>query len=428
MHWRVALTALLVTHAADAESIRDRGSDFSIDVDTTSACVLVPLERRVDAACAGIDVDTIPTRLAQMGGKEARYVFLASMPLPLSGRYLFGVIRLTPPTGVDRDGLTLDTRADMKRALRNVARSNDSFDVSLPDESSVRTANGIDSESINFDAWSHVDPSKKLVAYFALYFGAEDFVIQTFTEAENAAIVNERAQRALATVRVKGRQSWAPNPEAIGSAVRWFSTISIVGAVLAVAILVLRDASRWRRVKPKRDPSLVDVRGYVRARNIGLLAIVATFASTALRIVALVSDGPTAKLADLAASLTVWLAFVPLLVWVHRTVINARSLGCTVSISPTMAVTWFFVPVASVYMPYRALAEVAATARRRRSRMRTIGLVAAWWLAWIGSLACRLFAFAALAALLAAVAGALGAMMVVALDRDHEYLRHGAKR
>ena len=80
--WATCLL-LFVARPAIAETITSE--NFSVEIDTRDACVVVPEGRRVESACAG--VEAIPTSLQSIDEKAARYVFLASMPLAPPARY-----------------------------------------------------------------------------------------------------------------------------------------------------------------------------------------------------------------------------------------------------------------------------------------------------------------------------------------------------
>lgn len=68
--------------------------------------------------------------------------------------------------------------------------------------------------------------------------------------------------------------------------------------------------------------------------------------------------------------------------WEHRVARNARSLEPASRQSPGWAVAWWFVPVANLVMPYRALGEIW----RASGRDGTTGpaYFGAWWGCWLG--------------------------------------------
>lgn len=93
------------------------------------------------------------------------------------------------------------------------------------------------------------------------------------------------------------------------------------------------------------------------------------------------------------AQLGVMLALVPLFcVWVYRCAVNARRLGGGgFTQSPGWAVGWYFVPVAMLWMPFRAMSEIwrasvpgaLAGGPLDWGDRRAGALLNAWWIAWI---------------------------------------------
>ncbi len=88
--------------------------------------------------------------------------------------------------------------------------------------------------------------------------------------------------------------------------------------------------------------------------------------------------------------------YVPIIVtfcvWTYRVAVNARALGGRgFADSPGMAVGWYFVPFAHLWMPYRALREVWLasdplwdSASPEDWPMGRVGaLLPGWWAAWI---------------------------------------------
>jgi hypothetical protein len=79
-----------------------------------------------------------------------------------------------------------------------------------------------------------------------------------------------------------------------------------------------------------------------------------------------------------------WAAIVLFLVWIYRAARNVRALGREgMTITPGWCVGWFFVPVAMLFMPYRAMGEIAATSdAQERGQVPTF--VLGWWLLFVG--------------------------------------------
>jgi hypothetical protein len=96
-------------------------------------------------------------------------------------------------------------------------------------------------------------------------------------------------------------------------------------------------------------------------------------------------------------NLLVYVALVvAFLVWLHRVSKNVPALGnpkSKVEFTPGWAVGWFFIPLANLVMPYRAVREVweksDPAARTESDVMFTPpssgGLLLAWWVCWIAS-------------------------------------------
>ncbi|HJQ33520.1 MAG TPA: DUF4328 domain-containing protein [Pyrinomonadaceae bacterium] len=87
---------------------------------------------------------------------------------------------------------------------------------------------------------------------------------------------------------------------------------------------------------------------------------------------------------------------VAFLVWLHRASKNVPALGnqkSKVEFTPGWAVGWFFIPLANLVMPYRAVREVweksDPAVRTEADRLFTPpssgGLLLAWWICWIAS-------------------------------------------
>lgn len=85
---------------------------------------------------------------------------------------------------------------------------------------------------------------------------------------------------------------------------------------------------------------------------------------------------------------TVVTAFI-VLKWIYRASRNAHALGRGLDSNPPWAVAWFFIPVASLWKPFEAMAETWKVSRDAESwkRQRTPDLLRWWWGFWLtGSL------------------------------------------
>ena len=66
-------------------------------------------------------------------------------------------------------------------------------------------------------------------------------------------------------------------------------------------------------------------------------------------------------------------------IWVYRAYANLESIGRRARMSAAMAVGWFFIPIANLWMPYRVIREVWDGTVGRPAG----GLIAAWWTCWL---------------------------------------------
>jgi hypothetical protein len=71
------------------------------------------------------------------------------------------------------------------------------------------------------------------------------------------------------------------------------------------------------------------------------------------------------------------------LVWIYQAARNVRALGLDgLTLHPWMCVASFFIPIASIYLPYKAVAEIA-TASDANGRGRVPMFVPIWWLLFL---------------------------------------------
>jgi hypothetical protein len=85
----------------------------------------------------------------------------------------------------------------------------------------------------------------------------------------------------------------------------------------------------------------------------------------------------TAEIVALVAGGVAWLA------WSSRTVDNEDALGIGPSnVSPALAIAWWFLPIANLVMPYLVHKEIYE--RYHRGLAVGSGIVAVWWLVYIG--------------------------------------------
>lgn len=81
-------------------------------------------------------------------------------------------------------------------------------------------------------------------------------------------------------------------------------------------------------------------------------------------------------------------AGILILKWIHRANYNARQLGATdMTFTPGWSIGWYFVPVANLWMPYRAMKEIwKASANPQDWKNEPVSsLLPWWWFLWIVS-------------------------------------------
>ena len=70
------------------------------------------------------------------------------------------------------------------------------------------------------------------------------------------------------------------------------------------------------------------------------------------------------------------------MVWVYRANVNARAMGAQLETSPGWAVGWFFIPIASLFMPFQAMSDLwkgsASPANWREQPIPEL-LMRGWW-------------------------------------------------
>jgi hypothetical protein len=145
------------------------------------------------------------------------------------------------------------------------------------------------------------------------------------------------------------------------------------------------------KIKPLRPLTSI-LRGMLKV-NIGLLAIAAAAglvnAHTYFTLPAEVdpnetifaSDGLVAMVGGVQFMMAVVLG-VTFLHWIYRINFNLRALSSVpMEFTPLFAIAWYFVPIANLFMPYRAMKEIWRVANRTRSTYDA--LLAWWWTLWI---------------------------------------------
>jgi hypothetical protein len=126
------------------------------------------------------------------------------------------------------------------------------------------------------------------------------------------------------------------------------------------------------------------------------------------------------------------LGIVLFLVWIYQAARNVRALGFEGTMSPGMCVALFFIPVASLYLPYKAMFEITA-ASNPEGEGRAPMFVLVWWLLFLAQNALaltRTFLFGLSADIETRVAvdvaaSALGTGAVVALFLTVRFITRG---
>jgi hypothetical protein len=74
--------------------------------------------------------------------------------------------------------------------------------------------------------------------------------------------------------------------------------------------------------------------------------------------------------------------------WIYRTNANAHAFGGGMTMEPGWAVGWFFVPIASLFMPYEGVKETWEASHRMAGNYRDMEdywLLRWWWGLWLTS-------------------------------------------
>lgn len=387
--WACALLfVLLIAQPAMCETWST--DDISFDVDTDGACVLIPEGHRRESACAGVNA---PDR--------ANYVFLALMPFRGAAPYWLGILRMVS------SGL-----AETKRTLEEFLSRDGQWHVDASSTSTTTNAGELRWSSIDFELTSSADPKLEYVERYAVPATTNGYVVETFVERAHRREVAERMATVLDTWRQRSSSNTSGVP-AVSSAVQrvWY-----IAAFAIVIVLVVRDARSRSEKKPPRAGAPGDLRRYETARRLGLVFASLLCASVVIELLAYTTRPHASALLRAIAGLVSVASLAPMLLWVHRVTVNARALGCAGVPTATMAVTWFFVPAASVFMPYRSIADVAG-AMRVRGRMDAVWRVALWWIPVVAMYASRAFGWSVACTLFTGISALAAWSMIVAIDQ-----------
>ena len=71
-------------------------------------------------------------------------------------------------------------------------------------------------------------------------------------------------------------------------------------------------------------------------------------------------------------------------VWSYQAMSVAHQLFPSLTISPAGSIGWYFVPIASLWMPYRAMSDIWKGSARGAETPRATALLVSWWVLWLG--------------------------------------------
>lgn len=104
----------------------------------------------------------------------------------------------------------------------------------------------------------------------------------------------------------------------------------------------------------------------------------------------------------LVASLATWVVGILFLIWFHRALTNAQSLGIPQRRTPGWGIAGFFIPIGNFFLPYQSAVDLFPPDHPDR------GIVRRWWAFWLtAQLSSSVVLFAAFASLELAMALAL---------------------
>jgi len=88
--------------------------------------------------------------------------------------------------------------------------------------------------------------------------------------------------------------------------------------------------------------------------------------------------GPVESLLTLASQLARLIGAIVFMIWIHGAVTNTQAIKRPISITPGWAIGWYFIPIASLWMPYKTMGELV-THSDAREIVITPPTVLAWW-------------------------------------------------
>lgn len=130
-----------------------------------------------------------------------------------------------------------------------------------------------------------------------------------------------------------------------------------------------------------------DPRGLALAATSALCAYMVTKAALALLQFGGSPDAPVVGLVAILYLAALLSSYVLVGCWIYRTNANAHGFSDAMSISPAWSVGWFFVPLASLVMPFRGVEETWRESHQAAGRYEeaSSSLVGWWWGLWLAT-------------------------------------------
>jgi hypothetical protein len=128
-----------------------------------------------------------------------------------------------------------------------------------------------------------------------------------------------------------------------------------------------------------------DARGLARATTISICVYIFFASSSAIRLLIVMPGAEPIAFLAFGSLASLNLSYILALCWIYRANANAHLFGSPMTITPGWSVGWFFVPVASLVMPFRAMSEAwrASQAAAGGQAALKSPLVGWWWALWI---------------------------------------------
>jgi hypothetical protein len=100
---------------------------------------------------------------------------------------------------------------------------------------------------------------------------------------------------------------------------------------------------------------------------------------------------PMETLLGAASSIARLVGAIVFMVWIHGAVTNTQAINRPMTVTPGWAIGWFFIPIASLYMPYKTMGELV-THSDPREIVITPPTVLAWWVLFVSGNGLRILA------------------------------------